>query len=256
MPDQAPAFTTVNAYLLSDFPTSQAPSPNTAPPAGITVRSSVVVANSDGVVAMTGLADDTAYVFGDNTDGAGKWRYWWVRTPPPGVDSTYQRFGQQGAMGFAPYATFTPVALVASTGYFSKFVLADDLDITLMAFVVSVAAGSDDSCDAGIFDASLNRLASAGATTGKLNGTGVKTLPVVASLRRRTVYYAGFSVGAIGGTAAQVMHAAWASASTLSLFGTAVGVGEGFQKAGSHPLPASITSPTLGYGIALALRAA
>lgn len=83
MPEQAPAFSTVNAYLLSDFPTSQAPSPNTAPPAGITVRSSVVVANSDGVVAMTGLADDTAYVFGDNTDGAGKWRYWRVRTPKP-----------------------------------------------------------------------------------------------------------------------------------------------------------------------------
>lgn len=91
MPEQAPAFSTVNAYLLSDFPASQQPSPGVAPPAGITVRSSVVVANSDGVVAMTGLADDTAYVFGDNTDGAGKWRYWWVRTPPPTVGGLAER---------------------------------------------------------------------------------------------------------------------------------------------------------------------
>lgn len=83
MPEQAPAFSTVNAYLLSDFPASQQPSPGVAPPAGITVRSSVVMTNLDGVVAMTGLADDTAYVFGDNTDAAGKWRYWRVRTSKP-----------------------------------------------------------------------------------------------------------------------------------------------------------------------------
>lgn len=83
MPDQAPAGAIVAAWLLSDFPASQPPTPNVAPPAGITVRSWTAVDNANGVLTINGLADDTAYVFGDDTDGAGRWRYWRVRTPKP-----------------------------------------------------------------------------------------------------------------------------------------------------------------------------
>lgn len=76
----APVFSTVNAYLPSAFPGGTPPGPNVAPPGGATVISSAVVASFDGTVTLTGLAYNTTYICADNTDGAGKWRYWRVTT--------------------------------------------------------------------------------------------------------------------------------------------------------------------------------
>lgn len=161
------------------------------------------------------------------------------------------RAGQYG-MPQLPCAvtTLNPI----NRAYFTRFVAERDMTITKMAFGVSGNAASDDACDVGIYDATLTRLGSAGATTGHLNSTGVKEIPLSGSvaLVGGRVYYAAFSMATPGGAAATVGAL---SISNGQFFGTLFGAeGSGaatvqpdaemlFLSAG-HPLGAGPITPT------------
>lgn len=138
-----------------------------------------------------------------------------------------------------PVGTSTSVNLTANRAYYVRFVPARTFNITKIGFVVATAAGSDDACDVAIYDSAGTRLVSAGATTGKLNSTGAKTVDVTSTaLKAGTVYYAAFSCGAIGTTAAQLMMTSPGATGFMDLFGTTIPtLLWGFQAA-AHPLPA------------------
>lgn len=146
------------------------------------------------------------------------------------------------------------LTLVANQAQIGRFVPSRPMSIALISFAVSTAAGSDDACDVGIYNSALTtKIASAGATTGKLNGTGVKTIAVVASLQAGTVYYAALSCGAIGTTAAIIGGGAFTVANYGALFGAGAPNQDAMFLAASHPLPASLagasgtsTAPLLG----------
>lgn len=166
-----------------------------------------------------------------------------------GVSWTSNFDRDQGLPGmFAPLVGVYGVsaqALTASRAYFNRFVPSRNMTVTLIGFNVTTASGSDDACDAGIYTFSgstLTRVASAGATTGKLNALGPKTLSVSASLTAGTVYYAGFSVGTFGGTAGQLMMASAAGNGGFDVFGTALGSTISCFKASSHPLGTPVSS--------------
>lgn len=144
------------------------------------------------------------------------------------------------------WAGSTATALTASQATFVRFVPSRIMNIVGAQFHTSTAAGADDACDVGIYNSDMSsRLASAGATTGKLNGTGVKSVTFTApvALDAGTVYYAAFSSGTQGGTAGNVLRAAW-SGSLAQLFAATTPQSEAFLKATSHPLPTSISTPT------------
>jgi hypothetical protein len=88
------------------------------------------------------------------------------------LDRDYQQTGMLAVGPLAAVSTVTPTTLRA---YAQRFVPTRAMAITLMAFEVTTAASVDDACDVGIYNASLTRLGSSGATSGKLNTTGVKT---------------------------------------------------------------------------------
>ncbi len=136
--------------------------------------------------------------------------------------------------------------LGANLCYIARLVSSKARTITGLKFVVSTAAGSDDACDVAILDATGARLASSGATTGKLNSTGIKTVTLSASQRIEadTVYYAALSCGAIGSTAATVRGASFGSTDIVAIFGTGLGSLEAGNKSSSHPIPSSIASPS------------
>lgn len=138
------------------------------------------------------------------------------------------------------------LALSANTAYLARFVPSRDIAVALIAFAVTTAAGADDACDVGIYDSTLTRVVSSGATTGKLNSTGVKTVTVTTTvLKAGKTYYAAISCGTLGGTAATIRGANLGSTEGGQLFGGGAGVAEGFTKGTSHPLPAGpIATPT------------
>ena len=140
------------------------------------------------------------------------------------------------------------LTMVASTAWFSRFTVSRPMTITLISFGVSTAAGSDDACDVGIYTpsgADLTRVVSAGATIGKLNATGIKTVTIAATtLLPGQVYYAGFSCGTITTTAAVLGGATFGASNYNAMFGTSVPQLIFATKATSHPLPASVTAPT------------
>lgn len=151
------------------------------------------------------------------------------------------------------------LTMVASTAWFSRFTVSRPMTITLISFGVSTAAGADDACDVGIYTpsgADLTRVVSAGATTGKLNATGIKTVAITATtLVPRQVYYAGFSCGALGGTAAIIGGATFGASNYNGLFGLSVPQLIFATAAASHPLPASVTAPaTVSTSARLGIR--
>lgn len=138
-----------------------------------------------------------------------------------------------------PTATST-LLLIANKAYFARFVPSRQMTITLLSFVTTNAATNDDACDVGLYSASFVRLGSAGATSGKLNATaGVQTVNLSTSvtLQPGQIYYAGFSCGAVGGTAATVAVAATSGTNVAGLFGTASGVIPMTFQLTAHPLP-------------------
>ena len=134
------------------------------------------------------------------------------------------------------------VALTANRAYVARFVPSRDMTVTLIAFSVEVAAGADDACDVGIYDASYNRIVSSGATTGKLNSQGVKTVTIASTaLVAGVVYYAAISTGTQGGSAGQLGGANMGSSRLGQLFGAAVGKLEADFQNTAHTLPATLT---------------
>jgi hypothetical protein len=149
---------------------------------------------------------------------------------------------------------WTPGGLGVSAGlaYLVRFVPSRTLYVSKIAFAVSTASGTDDAFDVGIYSAAHSRIVSSGAKTsasggvtgGGMNSTGVKVVDVTATvLDAGTAYYAALSVAATGAT---VRGANFGDNTAAQLFGTAAGTAEAFSKSSSHPLPASIATPSAG----------
>lgn len=164
-------------------------------------------------------------------------------------------FGQAGmyCVG-APWYGAAVMTLVATRAHIVRFVPPRNIQVVSIAFGVSTAAGSDDSCDVGLYDAAYAKIVTAGATAGKLNGIGVKTIPIVASLLANTVYYAAFSTGTIGTTAAVLAGLTTGGNNTQDLFGTTAGLRE-FSFQAVHPLPVTfVPGGSIGVVPLLAVR--
>lgn len=153
------------------------------------------------------------------------------------------------AAASATYAT------VANSSRIVRFMATKDRIITKIGFAVTTAAGADDACDVGIYSSSLVRLASAGATSGKLNSLGAKTVNLSASytIRRGTIYYAGFSCGTQGGSAASLQSVAYASIGAGEIFGATDGLYEFGIMATAHPLPDPYVRSGASAGVLLAM---
>lgn len=167
--------------------------------------------------------------------------------------------GQPGIIAPATTHGFTQtVLLTASRGYYGRFVPSRPMRIVSMSFVVTSFATNDDACDVGIFNSALDTLlGSAGATTGKLNATtGVKTCTLTSpvNLSAGAVYYAGFSVGTVGGTAATVETVSTGSSIGNDIFGATAGLREMGIKASAHPLAAPVVTSATTSTVFLALN--
>lgn len=171
----------------------------------------------------------------------------------PGVTSLHDGAnGQRGMYAPDPLANGGQgtTVLVANRALFARLRPERDWLAKSIAFGVTVAATADDAVDVGIFSVVnrvLVRLGSLGATTGRLNTTGVKeiTLPTPITLQAGRVYYIGLSVGAVGGTAATLAAYAFTSGFYNGYLGISGGVTQpglfeaGFKDA-AHPLPATV----------------
>lgn len=105
--------------------------------------------------------------------------------------------------GLAPSSAF---AITDKFLYVSRIVPVRAMTISTGVVLVTVVAGQDDACDVGLYSATGTRLASSGATSGKLNGLGkrVFTLSASVTLQPRTVYYSAFVAAKGAGAAATV----------------------------------------------------
>lgn len=244
--DRFPAGTVIGAYPVVDMREKAAPAS-----AAITTATMNADGVSGGILTAATLVQGTTYVAYALVGG--EHRY--MRFVAGGDLTIKQRElrnvdrdnGQAGMYApSAPGWTGAGLGLTANTAIWARVVPSRDMTITQLAFAVSTAAGSDDACDVGIYDANLQRIVSSGATAGKLNSVGVKTVAFAATtLKAGTVYYVAISCGAVGTTAATIRGASWAATEATQLFGTGVGVAEAFLKAASHPLPAGpVAAPT------------
>jgi hypothetical protein len=138
------------------------------------------------------------------------------------------------------------VAVTANRAYFARIVPSTTIAITSIIFLVSVAAGSNDACDVGVYDASWSRLRSAGATSGKLNSQGVQSVAITSlTLTVGTVYYLALSTGTQGSTAASIigLTSGATAAKGMSMFGTTAPNLLGAFLDTAHPLPNPATTP-------------
>lgn len=152
--------------------------------------------------------------------------------------------GQAGIYGHTGPGALGTTGPVANRAYMTRFVPSRAITVRSIAFNVGNPASNDDAIDVGIYDSTGTRLVSLGATTGLANSVGVKivTIPAVA-LSAGTVYYAAFSYGTIGGTAAVVGAVLFSHIGAGGLFcptSTAeLPTVECDAKDASHPLPAA-----------------
>lgn len=132
-------------------------------------------------------------------------------------------------------------AVTASRAYIVRFLSPANVAITKIAFQTTVAAGSNDNCDVGIFNSTLTTLlGSAGSTAGKLNAVaGVQTCNLTATVQLQigVVYYAAFACGPIGTSAASLLMT---QSAQVLMGATAPNIGQSFQ-AGAFPLTAPFT---------------
>jgi hypothetical protein len=155
----------------------------------------------------------------------------------------YDRDDGQAGMYCTPMGGLLPLAaasLAASRAYAIRFVPSRNMTVVSMAFAVAAAAGADDACDVGIFSGNWQTLlGSAGATTGKLNSIGSKTVTLAApvALVARTAYYAAFSCGTFGGVAGQLVMTN-VNVNAVQLFGATAGTQLQSFQSGAHPLAA------------------
>lgn len=163
---------------------------------------------------------------------------------------------QAGIIAWPQGSAGTSYTCVANVGRIARVVPSRAMTITNVGFVVTTAAGADDACDVAIYSASLARLASAGATAGKLNSTGAKTVTLTASvtLQPGVVYYAGFSNGALGGTAAVLGAVGYSAGTTSNIFGSSAPQVQFATMNSAHPLPDPFVVANGGSCPMLALR--
>jgi hypothetical protein len=142
-------------------------------------------------------------------------------------------------------------SIAANRALLQRFVPPRDMKILSAAFGVAVAATNDDAMDLGIYTVSngaLTRIASVGATTGKLNATGVKTVTFASPvyLQRGRIYYVALSYGAIGGTAANLAGVTMTSNFYVGYLAprSSVEFYVGAWKDASHPLPPTLSALT------------
>jgi hypothetical protein len=135
------------------------------------------------------------------------------------------------------------IGLSSNRAYLARFVPSRLMTITLLAFVVDAASATDDPIDVGIYDRNYQRLASAGATTGKVNSTGLKTLALTAAvtLSPGVPYYAAFSIGTAGAALRLAMRSL-TNTNVSDMFGSSAGRREVTFMDTAHPLPTTIVS--------------
>jgi hypothetical protein len=155
-----------------------------------------------------------------------------------------------------PAWALTTQALAANTSRIGRFVPSRNMTIVSIGFSVTTAAGADDSVDVGIYNSTLaNILVHSGATAGKVNSTGAKTIAITpTALTAGTVYYAALSCGALGGTAGVLASLSYSIAANAALFGAAVPQVEVQASTSGHPLANAPTVIATPGAFLLALR--
>lgn len=241
-PDIFPEGTTVDAYLA----TGRKETPASGAPTGSSAGTGVV---TSGVLTIAGLAADQQYIlYASSPD-----RYLRAGAYAPRAVAGAALRGETVPGPYPAVWTNTTRTATANRAHIMRWVPVGSWDITLAAFQVTVAASLDDACSVAIYDAGLNRLATSGAVTGKLNSTGIKTVPLVYSVTAGVVYYVVFTFGAIGGTGATVVARATQDVATSTLFGTTKPTGLLAYADTAHPAPATITGEAYGSAIGTAV---
>lgn len=151
--------------------------------------------------------------------------------------------GQAGL--YAPAGNFpivgpALVTLTANRAYAARICPSRRMLVTSIAFAVGTQSGTDDPCDVGIYSADLGtKLISAGATSGKLNSTGAKSVAITTTeLLPRTVYYVAFAAN----STAALLGISFQAGSACELFGSSAPQLEALIKNTSYPLPSSLSS--------------
>ncbi len=163
----------------------------------------------------------------------------WMQTSTTGVEDDDYIAPSTG------HDTTIAAVMTANRAYYLRFVPKRNRLVRAISFILQVAASVNDEVCVGIYDASMNRIATSGAVTGKLNAGGVPvrqevTLTSPVLLEAGNVYYAALSQGTIGGTAAQVLLVSTGSAGS-SLRGATWGLAEVMIQGTAHPLPSTAT---------------
>lgn len=163
--------------------------------------------------------------------------------------SSYDRDNGQAGIVVPSSRHWTPTASGwpnASQSRFVRFVPSRAMTITSISFVVTTFATADDAVDVGIYDATLTKIVSSGATTGKVNtSNAVKNIAITSTpLTAGTVYYAAFAYGAFGGTQASIMFAGYSNALLAQGFGASVPQVDCAYKDAAATLPAGPVTPT------------
>lgn len=115
----------------------------------------------------------------------------------------------------------------ANLARFIRFCPRRDITPLSVAFVSGVVSTNNESVEIWISDASGTKLFTTGAVAGLTNSAiGVKNPAFVTPtlLTAGTVYYAALTSSLAGGTAPQLVTAAFQDVNTAKLFGTALGV--------------------------------
>jgi hypothetical protein len=184
-------------------------------------------------IRVDGGAGTTTYTKESGTGNTG-----WA----PLIRAAQRDHGEPGQyLATPPFGTALP-SVVSNRAYLTRFQASRN--IAQIAFAVTTAAGADDPCDVGIYDSALTRIASSGATTGKLNSLGMKTIPLAVTLTPGQIYYAAFAAS-LTGTAPVVVQASYGNSSVVQMLGGTAPNTLGHIKDTSYPLPATITSPAI-----------
>lgn len=142
------------------------------------------------------------------------------------------------------WAYGTPVVGTGSRGWVARGVPSRSMRIAAITFQTTLAATTDDPCAVAIYDSTIGASApivTSGAVTGKLNAVaGVQSVSITpTTLAAGKVYYAAFSYGAVGGTAATLVIGTFISGQTPAFLGSAFPDREHDAKASMHPLSAT-----------------
>lgn len=152
--------------------------------------------------------------------------------------------GQKGATVLPPgfVGQITTTAGSSNNGRIVRFKPDHDMVVTKIGFGVQAwTAGdtADPAMSAAIYDAAWARLGTTGATSGKLNGIGVKeaTLGSPVTMLTGQIYYVGLSVGALGTSTVTLSGVSAASNQARDGLGTDAGFIQLDSASTVHPLP-------------------